>query len=127
MTTSGPETLPQAAARAALGVPGVVALQPALADRLALAAARALHAVTSGADGARGAPGVRCAVAPDGSWHVEVRCILDARYRALDVARLVRAAVRAAATTYPTPYGTAPPSTVRVLVSVTRSVEPPSA
>ncbi|MFE9539793.1 hypothetical protein [Streptomyces sp. NPDC006691] len=41
MTFAGDQDIHQAAARAALGVPGVAALQPGLADRLAAAASRA--------------------------------------------------------------------------------------
>ncbi|THA75441.1 hypothetical protein [Streptomyces sp. A0592] len=124
MTTLAGAALSQAAARAALDVPGVIALQPALGERLALAAARAYKAMTSGVDGARGTQGVRGELDPDGTWHLEVRCILDSDHRVVDVARQVRAAVRAATTGYLTRnvMGPTPTSTVKVVVSVTRTM-----
>ncbi|MFC9817649.1 hypothetical protein ACFVJM_37005, partial [Streptomyces virginiae] len=112
------------AARAALGVPGVVALQPALAERLALAASRVFQAVGSGVARAPVGAGVRCEIAPDGVWHLEVRCILDEDHRVVDVARRVRSDVRAAVNAYLVQHDAAPPLTARVLVSVTRTIPP---
>ncbi|MFJ8567616.1 hypothetical protein [Streptomyces sp. NPDC093514] len=109
----------RAAARAALEVPGVVALQPALADRLALAASRVFEAVATGAGGHHEAAGVRCEPTPVGAWHVEVRCILDKDHRVVDVARRVRESVRTAVTAYLAQHGR--PAPVTVVVTVTRT------
>ncbi|MFB8393945.1 hypothetical protein [Streptomyces yangpuensis] len=124
MTTAEREAVQQAAARAALGVRGVVALQPALAERLALAASRVFEAVGSGAARAPVGAGVRCEIAPDGVWHLWVRCILDEDHRVVDVARQVRADVKAAVSTYLAQHDAAQPLTVRVVVSVTRTIRP---
>ncbi|WP_405442497.1 hypothetical protein OG373_34555 [Streptomyces avidinii] len=120
MNVSPCENIHRAAARAALDVPGVVALQPALADRLALAASRVYEAVAAGATGHHEAAGVRCELTPVGAWHVEVRCILDQDHRVVDVARRVRESVRTAVTSYLAQHGRAAP--VTVVVTVTRTV-----
>ncbi|MFB7172123.1 hypothetical protein ACFCYM_15000 [Streptomyces sp. NPDC056254] len=124
MSIADREAVHRTAARAALGVPGVVALQPTLAERLALAASRVFEAVGSGAARTPEGAGVRCETAPDGAWYVEVRCILDADHRVVDVARQVRSDVRAAANAYLAQHDAAPPPPVRVLVSVTRTIRP---
>ncbi|MFI1279895.1 hypothetical protein ACH4U5_03900 [Streptomyces sp. NPDC020858] len=120
MTGSDRENIHRAAARAALGVPGVVALQPALADRLALAAHRVYEAVAAGTTGHHEPAGVRCELTPAGAWHLEVRCILDAEHRVVDVARRVREDVRTTVTAYLAQHGTAAP--VTVMVTITRTM-----
>ncbi|GLX34211.1 hypothetical protein Sros01_02840 [Streptomyces roseochromogenus] len=117
MTTPHPEDIQQAAAAAALAAPGVAALQPALADRLALAASRAMTARTTSH---HEAAGIRCEHTSDGGWHVEVRCILHADRRVVDIARQVREDVRTAVTACLTQNGA--PKPVTVLVTVTRTV-----
>ncbi|MGW7030459.1 hypothetical protein ACWGFX_25270 [Streptomyces xanthophaeus] len=119
MNASHHENIHRAAARAALAVPGVLVLQPALADRLALAASRVFEAVT-GATEHHEAAGVRCELTPVGAWHVEVRCILEKDHRVVDVARRVRESVRTAVTSYLARHGRAAP--VTVVVTVTRTV-----
>lgn len=115
----------RAAARAALGVPGVAALQPSLADRLALAAARMQEAVTA-ATGTNAShteqAGIRTQLTPEGSWHVEVRCVLSADRRVVATARQVREQVRTAVTACLVQHGATASVTVRVLVTVTRTV-----
>ncbi|MFE5491789.1 hypothetical protein ACFQ7Z_17855 [Streptomyces virginiae] len=126
MTTAEREAVHRTAARAALGVPGVVALQPALAERLALAASRVIEAVAAGASRAPEGAGVRCEITPDGAWHLEVRCILDEDHRVVDVARRVRSEVRAAVNACLNQHDAAPPPPVRVLVNVTRTIPTPA-
>ncbi|MGW0749165.1 hypothetical protein [Streptomyces sp. NPDC002587] len=120
MTAPAREDIERAAARAALRAPGVAALQPALADRLARAASRMHLAVASDTRPHREAAGIRCELAPDGAWHVEVRCIVHADRRVVDVARQVREDVRTAVTASLAEHGTSVP--VTVLVTVTRTV-----
>ncbi|MEU9237215.1 hypothetical protein [Streptomyces subrutilus] len=108
-----------AAAEAAAGVPGVAALQPALADRLALAAARVHQAVTSETAPCREAAGIRCERAPDGGWQVEVRCIVHADRRVVDVAGQVRAEVHNAVAGYLAQHCTTDHVTVQVTVTRT--------
>ncbi|MFD8411093.1 hypothetical protein ACFV2Q_04925 [Streptomyces sp. NPDC059650] len=122
MSASDREAIRRTAARAALGVPGVIALQPALAERLALAASRVHEAAAPATRGAHEGAGVRCELAPTGEWHLEVRCIVDGHHRVVDVARQVRADVRAAVGACRTQPGAVPPLTIRVVVSVTRTV-----
>ncbi|MFC9816938.1 hypothetical protein ACFVJM_33290 [Streptomyces virginiae] len=124
MTTAEREAVHRTAARAALGVPGVVALQPALAERLALAASHVFEAVAAGASRAPEGAGVRCEIASNGVWHLEVRCILDEDHRVVDVARRVRSDVRVAVNAYLDQHDAAGPLTVRVRVSVTRTIRP---
>ncbi|MGW7436910.1 hypothetical protein [Streptomyces sp. NPDC054849] len=133
----------RAAARAALGVPGVAALQPSLADRLALAAARVQEAVTATGTGTTSQTttgttsqtatgtgtashseqaGIRTQITPEGSWHVEVRCVLKADRRVVATARQVREQVRTAVTACLVQHGATAPVTVRVMVTVTRTV-----
>ncbi|MEU2391422.1 Asp23/Gls24 family envelope stress response protein [Streptomyces sp. NPDC007369] len=111
MTAARRQDVHRAAARAALDVPGVAALQPGLADRLAHAAA---------ASRAHHVSGIRCNRTPEGGWHVEVRCILHADTRVVDVARHVREHVRTAVTACLGTHGAIRP--VDVLVTVTRTV-----
>ncbi|MDX3537265.1 hypothetical protein PV721_23390 [Streptomyces sp. MB09-01] len=120
ITASDREEIQQAAAAAALAAPGVAALQPALADRLALAASRVYHAMTAGTASHHEAAGIRCEHTPEGGWHVEVRCVLHADRRVVDTARQVREDVWTAVTTCLTRQGATRP--VRVLVTVTRTV-----
>ncbi|MFD7260109.1 hypothetical protein [Streptomyces sp. NPDC059874] len=111
----------QAAAQAALDVPGVAGLEPSLADRLALAAARVQHAVTAAAITSQPEPaGIRARLTQEGSWHVEVRCVLRADRSVVATARLVREEVRTAVTACLVQHEEAGP--VTVLVSVTRTV-----
>ncbi|MFE5520942.1 hypothetical protein ACFQ9Q_24925 [Streptomyces virginiae] len=120
MTVSHRAGIQHVAAEAASGVPGVAALQPALADRLALAASRAHQALTAEAALHRDAAGIRCDHDPDDGWRVEVRCILHADRRVVDVARQVRDDVRNAVSGYLAQQGTA--DHVTVLVTVTRTL-----
>ncbi|WP_030962433.1 hypothetical protein [Streptomyces sp. NRRL S-378] len=120
MTAFHREDIQQAAAAAALAAPGVAGLQPALADRLALAASRVHHAMTAGAASHHEVAGIRCRHTPEGGWAVEVRCILHADRRVVDVARQVREDVRNAVTACLTQRGAIRPVTVQV--TVTRTV-----
>ncbi|MGW7238060.1 hypothetical protein [Streptomyces sp. NPDC054804] len=116
MTTTGPTTIVGVVAEAALAVPGVIGLQPRLAQRLAAAAAPTRTSTASH----RPPPeaGVRAERAPDGpGWHVEVRCALAEGARPLDVARNVHGRVRAAVASH-----LATPDPVTVTVTVTRIV-----
>ncbi|MET9465670.1 hypothetical protein ABZY44_12840 [Streptomyces sp. NPDC006544] len=117
MSAAPRESIQEAAAAAALGASGVAELQPALADRLALAASRA---TTPGTTPHRAAGAIRCEHTPQGGWHVEVRCVLHADRRLVDVARQVREDVRTAVTACLTRRGATVP--VTVLVTVTRTV-----
>ncbi|MFE9448634.1 hypothetical protein [Streptomyces sp. NPDC006739] len=116
MTATGTTALLGVAAEAALAVPGVAALQPRLAHRLAAAAAPAR---------ANTAPhrtppeaGVRADRAPDGpGWHIEVRCVLTGGPRALDIARNVHDRVAAAVIAHLATHGVAEPVTVSVTVT----------
>ncbi|WUF67205.1 Asp23/Gls24 family envelope stress response protein [Streptomyces nojiriensis] len=120
MTVSHRVDIQRVAAEAASGVPGVAALQPALADRLALAASRAHQALTAGTSPQREAAGVRCEHTPDDGWHVEVRCIPHADQRVVDVARQVRDDVRNAVSAYLSQQCTS--DRVTVVVTVTRTL-----
>lgn len=120
MTASPWEGIDQAAAEAALGVPGVDALQPALSDRLALAASRARHPMTPSTTPPREVAGIRCERTPDGGCHVEVRCILHTDRRVVDIARQVRNEVKGAVTACLAQHRTVVP--VLVTVTVTRTV-----
>ncbi|CAM5623036.1 hypothetical protein [Streptomyces avidinii] len=120
MTGSDRENIHRAAARAALAVPGVVALQPVLADRLALAASRVYEAVAAGTIGRQEAAGVHGEITSAGAWHLEVRCILAGDHRVVDLARRVREDVRTAVAAYLDQHGRAAP--VNVMVTVTRIV-----
>ncbi|WP_411103035.1 hypothetical protein [Streptomyces sp. cmx-4-9] len=113
--------LHRAAAQAALAVPGVAALQPSFAERLALAASRTGHAA-AGTNTSRPVEtaGVRCTPAADGTWCIEVRCVLHADRRIADTAQRVREHVRTAATTCLDRHGTT--GSVAVQVTVTRAV-----
>ncbi|MEU9299641.1 Asp23/Gls24 family envelope stress response protein [Streptomyces sp. NPDC048269] len=118
MTSTRSRDVRRAAARAALDVPGVAALQPALADRLAAAASRVRHGAGTAPHPA--ATGIRVEHVPHIGWRVEVRCIVHDGRRVADVARQVREHVRAAVTTHLSLHGSAPP--VSVQVTVTRTV-----
>lgn len=112
MTATGTTALPGVAAEAALAVPGVAALQPRLARRLAAAAA------PTRADTTPPEAGIRADRAPDGSgWHIEVRCVLTEGRRALDIARNVHDRVTAALVTHLATHGAAEPVTVAVAVT----------
>ncbi|MGW2424510.1 hypothetical protein ACWC0C_35620 [Streptomyces sp. NPDC001709] len=112
MTATGTTALLGVAAEAALAVPGVAALQPRLARRLAAAAA------PTRADTTPPEAGVRADRAPDGSgWHIEVRCVLTEGRRALDIARNVHDRVTAALVTHLATHGAAEPVTVAVTVT----------
>ncbi|MEV8533187.1 hypothetical protein [Streptomyces sp. NPDC051211] len=118
MTSASNQDIHHTAARAALSVPGVAALQPGLADRLAAAASRAKQAV--GAAPLPAEAGIRTEHTPEGGWHVEVRCVVHEDHRVLDVARQVREHVQTAVTACLAQCGT--PAPVTVLVTVTRTV-----
>lgn len=85
MTAAQDRDVHQAAARAALAVPGVSVLQPGLADRPA-AASRARHA-TGGAGALPPETGIRIERASGEGWRLEVRCVVHEGHRVLDVAR----------------------------------------
>ncbi|MEY9212416.1 hypothetical protein NI17_005735 [Thermobifida halotolerans] len=87
MSTTTAQQIAETAARVALAVPGVVGLQPRPGEPPDGDGARRRCDHTVDAEEAD----VRVD-RPDG-WHVEVRCVLDGRLRALDVARAVRASV----------------------------------
>ncbi|MFD7631463.1 hypothetical protein ACFV7Q_36565 [Streptomyces sp. NPDC059851] len=120
MTAADRKDVQGAAARAALAVPGVAALQPSLAARLARAASRVQHARVEGTTSPPEAAGIHCDHTPEGGWHVEVRCVLHADHRVVDVARQLRENVRAAVTACLDPHHAA--GGVAVLVTVTRTV-----
>ncbi|GEJ99723.1 hypothetical protein [Streptomyces sp. 1-11] len=112
MTATGTTALLGVAADAALAVPGVAALQPRLARRLAAAAA------PTRADTTPPEAGIRADRAPDGSgWHIEVRCVLTEGRRALDIARNIHDRVTAALVTHLANHGAAEPVTVAVTVT----------
>ncbi|MGW3175378.1 hypothetical protein [Streptomyces sp. NPDC001153] len=112
MTATGTTALLGVAAEAALAVPGVAALQPRLARRLAAAAA------PTRADTTPPEAGIRADRAPDGSgWHIEVRCVLTEDRRALDIARNVHDRVTDALITHLATHGAAEPVTVAVTVT----------
>ncbi|MEU6758841.1 hypothetical protein [Streptomyces sp. NPDC046685] len=115
MTPNPGADVREAAARAAFGVPGVAALQPVLADRLAAAAFRVRRGV--GAAPRPAAPGIRVEPVSGSGWHVEVRCILHEGGRVVDVARQVREQVRAAVSTHLIREGSPGPVAVRVTVT----------
>ncbi|MFE5675347.1 hypothetical protein ACFQ7B_20360 [Streptomyces erythrochromogenes] len=119
MTISHRIAIQHAAAEAASGVPGVAALQPALGDRLALAASRACQAVSPEVAPPRETVGIRCEHTRDDEWRVEVRCILCADQRVVDVARRVRDEVHTAVSGYLAQQGTAEHLTVQVTVTRT--------
>ncbi|MFD8609976.1 hypothetical protein [Streptomyces sp. NPDC059631] len=118
--------LPRVASEAALAVPGVAALDPRLTRRLAAAAAPARPDATP-----RRVPpeaAVRAGRAPDGTgWHIEVRCVLSGRRRALDVARDVHDRVAAAAVAHLTMLGAVEPVTVEVVVTGVVARQPDAA
>ncbi|MFJ3205647.1 hypothetical protein [Streptomyces sp. NPDC086989] len=76
--------------------------------------------MTAGSDVHREAARIRCEQMPGGGWRVEVRCILQADHRIVEIARQVREDVRTAVTACLAQHGTAGPLTV--LVTVTRTV-----
>ncbi|MFF3564666.1 hypothetical protein ACFYXS_31950 [Streptomyces sp. NPDC002574] len=118
MTLLQAMNLNQAAAHAALAVPGVAGLQPGLGYRLANAAARAQRHIGVAARPPEAGIRVERTLQPSG-WHVEVRCILNQERRALDTARDVRRQVRSAVTEHLARKGT--PEPVTILVTVTGS------
>ncbi|WP_329191819.1 MULTISPECIES: hypothetical protein [unclassified Streptomyces] len=119
MSTAPRQDIRLAAAHAALAVPGVAALQPALADRLTFAASRSRHESTTGIAASRETGGIRCEATEAGGWLVEVRCVLHSDRRIVDVARQVRDHVRAAVTAHLARHSTTEPLTVVVTVTST--------
>lgn len=119
MITARNQALQERAAKAALSVSGVVALQPSLADRLKAAATSRHRSVRSGAS-RNATPGIRTCYSPADGWQVEVRCTLHADVRVLDIAQHVHAQVLAALTSLLAHDST--PEPVTVLVTVTRTV-----
>ncbi|MFD8789804.1 Asp23/Gls24 family envelope stress response protein [Streptomyces vinaceus] len=117
MTVTHRVHIQRAAAEAATRVTGVAGLQPALADRLARAAARPHQA---GAAPHREGAGIRCEHTADGGWHVEVRCILRTDRRVVEVAKQVCIEVRHAVANYLAQHCAADHVTVQV--TVTRTV-----
>lgn len=116
MTGIRTTTLLGVAAEAARAVPGVSGLQPRLAHRLA-AAATPSRTDTTPHRASREA-GICADRAPDGSgWHVEVRCILAADQRALDIAQSVHDRVEAAVISYLAAHGVVERVTVEVTVT----------
>jgi hypothetical protein len=116
MTFVDKAAIGQAAARAALAVPGVAGLQPSLGQLLAGAAADVQQTV--GLPALSPEAGVRTERTPRGEgWHVEVRCVLSMDRRALDTAREVRGRVRRAVTSHLARHGTSSPVTVIVTVT----------
>ncbi|MFB7669263.1 hypothetical protein ACFC1R_36025 [Kitasatospora sp. NPDC056138] len=99
MTSAQARDIQRDAAQAALAEPGVAALQPTLADRLA--AATAAIRPTERSTHLPAAVRVERLTATPG-WRVEVRCMLHPGHRALDVARRVRERVRTTLTSNPT-------------------------
>ncbi|MFE2554154.1 hypothetical protein ACFXGI_37440 [Streptomyces sp. NPDC059355] len=120
MSASHREEIQQIAATAALAVPGVTALQSTLADRLAHAASLAYHSVTAGSEVHREASRIRCEHMPGGGWRVEVRCILQADHRIVDIARQVRDEVGTAVISSPSQHGIVGP--ICILVTVIRTI-----
>ncbi len=118
MTSTRNRDIHQIAARAALDVPGVSALHPGLADRLAAVASRAQQALRAAT--LPGEAGIHVERTPERGWHVEVRCVVQEDRRVLDVAQQVREHVRTAIIAHLAQHGTAAP--VTVLVTVTRTV-----
>ncbi|MGW3014089.1 hypothetical protein ACWC9R_35445 [Streptomyces sp. NPDC001219] len=107
----------QTAARAALAVPGVQELQPSLRHSLADAATHLRRTF-----GSRTPPpeaGVHAGHTPGtDTWHLEVRCVVNAQRRALDIARDVRESVQAAVSSELNARGG--PASVTIVVTVTR-------
>ncbi|MCZ4102232.1 MULTISPECIES: Asp23/Gls24 family envelope stress response protein [Streptomyces] len=119
MTAATDQDIRQAAAYAALDVPGVAALQPGLADRLAATAAR-LRYTAGGIDTHSTEVGIRTERTSEDGWHVEVRCVVHESHRVLDVAQQVHENVHAAVTALLAEHATHAP--VAVLVTVIRTV-----
>ncbi|MFJ4851550.1 MULTISPECIES: hypothetical protein [unclassified Streptomyces] len=114
----------QVAAETTLAVPGVVALQPTLASRLAQAASRQVPGVRG--DGlASPRSGIRVTSGEEGSgWIVEVRCVMTEGLRALDVARTVHDRTTASLLTLLATHGL-PAKALTVIVTITRMSHPP--
>ncbi|GAA3983394.1 hypothetical protein FOF52_04940 [Thermobifida alba] len=115
MSTSTAQRIAETAARVALTVPGVAGLQPRPPEPSAEGPAAPRRDPVGTADPAEADVRVDHA----GGWHVEVRCVLDGRVRALDAARAVRDSVTAHLLT-----GPAHPEPVSVSVVVTRIAAP---
>lgn len=123
MTGCDPADLRRSAAEAALGVDGVLGLQPTLASRLARAATRPVQ----GAADNRASPlsGIRVARCPDGSgWQVEIRCVVAEGHRAVDVARAVHDRARASLMPLVTAHETG--KALTVTVTITRIARTPA-
>ncbi|WUD77417.1 hypothetical protein OG937_39770 [Streptomyces sp. NBC_00510] len=117
MTGCDPADIRRSAAEAALGVDGVLGLQPTLASRLARAASRP---VPGAAHDRFASPlsGIRVARDPDGSgWQVEIRCVLAEGHRAVDVARTVHDRTRASLMPLVTAHGSGEALTVTVTIT----------
>lgn len=117
MTGCNPANIRQSAAKAALGVSGVLGLQPTLASRLARATSRHVPgAANNGVD--LPLSGIRVARDPDGScWQVEIRCVLAEGHRAVDVARTVHDRTRTSLIPLVTAHGR---QDLTVTVTITR-------
>ncbi|MFF9785175.1 hypothetical protein [Streptomyces nigrescens] len=117
MITVDTTSVEQAAARAALAVPGVQELQPSLRHSLADAATyirRTFGSLTPSPEA-----GIHISHIPEtNAWHLEVRCVLNAQRRALDTARDVRESVQAAVSSQLNARGR--PASVTIGVIVTR-------
>lgn len=117
MTAVNTTGIERTAARAALAVPGVTALQPSLRQSLACAATRVRQALGSPPPFPQ--TGIRAERTPrTGAWHVEIRCVLNDDRRALDTARHVRDNVRSAIESHLTHHGI--PGPVTIIVTVIR-------
>ncbi|MER5874231.1 Asp23/Gls24 family envelope stress response protein [Streptomyces sp. NPDC002044] len=102
--SGGPAPSPAVIGEAVLGVRGVAFLRPALGERLRFAAAAAVPGRAPSTP--RHASGVRISAARgDRAAAVDVHVVLLRGYRALDVTRAVREAVR---TSYPDAARTIP-------------------
>lgn len=116
MTITDTTSVEQTAARAALAVPGVVALQPTLRQALADAATSVRQALGSPAPSPEA--GIHAEGSADtGVWHLEVRCVVTDERRALDTAADVHDTVRATVASDAPHHGTS--ARVTVVVSVT--------
>ncbi|MGW2918884.1 hypothetical protein ACWDBF_13600 [Streptomyces angustmyceticus] len=107
----------QTAARAALAVPGVQELQPSLRHSLADAATCVRRAFGSRTPFPEA--GIHAGHTPESdAWRLEVRCVVDARRRTLDIARDVRESVRAAVSPQLNARGGT--ASVTIVVTITR-------
>jgi uncharacterized alkaline shock family protein YloU len=117
VTASDTAVIEQAAAHAALAVPGVTELQPSLCQSLAAAATRARQALGSPA------PSPEAGIHAEhssrtGAWRIEIRCVVNSNRRVLDTAHDVHDNVLAAVRPHAARHDE--PESVAVVVSVTR-------